>query len=103
MARGRRLIAALAAMRMIYGARSICHQRLTTGLVEGEALLPRSSADDRWFIRFGTTIFGDTSGRRFAGILAMLVTQLCSPISVRRVHDVRAVAIAVLMRARTGC
>ena len=30
-----------------------------------------------WFIRFGTAIFGDTHvGVRFAGILAMLVTQL---------------------------
>src|SRR3569833_2557063 len=30
-----------------------------------------------WFIRFGTAIFGDTTlGVRFAGILAMLVTQL---------------------------
>ena len=30
-----------------------------------------------WFIRFGTAIFGDTNfGVRFAGILAMLVTQL---------------------------
>ena len=30
-----------------------------------------------WFIRFGTAIFGDTNlGVRFAGILAMLTTQL---------------------------
>ncbi|HVI64435.1 MAG TPA: glycosyltransferase family 39 protein, partial [Bradyrhizobium sp.] len=30
-----------------------------------------------WFIRFGTAIFGDTAfGARFAGILAMLMTQL---------------------------
>ena len=30
-----------------------------------------------WFIRFGTAIFGDTNlGVRFAGILAMLATQL---------------------------
>ncbi|MGH6764763.1 MAG: glycosyltransferase family 39 protein, partial [Bradyrhizobium sp.] len=30
-----------------------------------------------WFIRFGTAIFGDTNfGVRFAGVLAMLVTQL---------------------------
>src|SRR6202165_3330263 len=52
-----------------------------------------------WFIRFGTSIFGDTNfGVRFAGILAMLVTQLLLADMVRRVtHDVRAVAIAVLM------
>src|ERR1700694_3535778 len=30
-----------------------------------------------WFIRFGTAIFGDTNfGVRFAGLVAMLVTQL---------------------------
>src|ERR1700687_3257291 len=30
-----------------------------------------------WFIRFGTAVFGDTNlGVRFAGIVAMLVTQL---------------------------
>jgi 4-amino-4-deoxy-L-arabinose transferase-like glycosyltransferase len=52
-----------------------------------------------WFIRFGTAIFGDTNlGVRFAGIVAMLVTQLLLADIVRRVtHDVRAVAIAVLM------
>src|SRR5882757_7980822 len=52
-----------------------------------------------WFIRFGTAIFGDTSfGVRFAGVLAMLVTQLLLADMVRRVtHDVRAVVIAVLM------
>ena len=52
-----------------------------------------------WFIRFGTAIFGDTNfGVRFAGVLAMLVTQLLLADIVRRVtHDVRAVAIAVLM------
>jgi 4-amino-4-deoxy-L-arabinose transferase-like glycosyltransferase len=52
-----------------------------------------------WFIRFGTAIFGDTSfGVRFAGILAMLATQLLLADIVRRVtHDVRAVVIAVLM------
>ena len=45
-----------------------------------------------WFIRFGTAIFGDTNlGVRFAGILAMLVTQLLLADIVRRVtHDVRA-------------
>ena len=52
-----------------------------------------------WFIRFGTAIFGDTNlGVRFAGVLAMLVTQLLLADMVRRVtHDVRAVVIAVLM------
>jgi 4-amino-4-deoxy-L-arabinose transferase-like glycosyltransferase len=52
-----------------------------------------------WFIRFGTAIFGDTNlGVRFAGIVAMLVTQLLLADIVRRVtHDARAVVIAVLM------
>ncbi len=52
-----------------------------------------------WFIRFGTAIFGDTNlGVRFAGILAMLATQLLLADLVRRVTgDVRAVVIAVLM------
>lgn len=52
-----------------------------------------------WFIRLGTAIFGDTDlGVRFPGILAMLVTQLLLADMVRRVtHDVRAVALAVLM------
>jgi Dolichyl-phosphate-mannose-protein mannosyltransferase len=52
-----------------------------------------------WFIRFGTAIFGDTNfGVRFAGLLAMPVTQLLLADIVRRVtHDVRAVLIAVLM------
>jgi 4-amino-4-deoxy-L-arabinose transferase-like glycosyltransferase len=52
-----------------------------------------------WFIRFGTAIFGDSNfGVRFAGILAMLATQLLLADIVRRVtHDVRAVVLAVLM------
>ena len=52
-----------------------------------------------WFIRFGTAIFGDTNlCVRFAGIVAMLVTQLLLADIVRRVtHDARAVVIAVLM------
>ena len=52
-----------------------------------------------WFIRFGTAIFGDTNfGVRFAGMLAMLVTQLLLADIVRRVtHDMRAVVLAVLM------
>jgi hypothetical protein len=52
-----------------------------------------------WFIRFGTAIFGDTNlGVRFAGILAMAVTQLLLADIVRRVtQDLRAVVFAVLM------
>src|SRR6201992_3344743 len=52
-----------------------------------------------WFIRFGTAIFGDTNfGVRFAGLLAMLATQLLLADLVWRVtRDVRAAAIAVLM------
>ena len=52
-----------------------------------------------WFIRFGTAIFGDTNlGVRFAGILAMLVTQLLLVDIVRRVtHDFRAMLLAALM------
>ena len=52
-----------------------------------------------WFVRFGTAIFGDTNfGVRFAGVLAMLVTQLLLADLVRRVtHDFRAVVLAVLM------
>ncbi len=52
-----------------------------------------------WFIRFGTAIFGDTNfGVRFAGVLAMLVTQLLLADIVRRVtHDMRAVVLALLM------
>ncbi|MFL6818209.1 MAG: glycosyltransferase family 39 protein [Bradyrhizobium sp.] len=52
-----------------------------------------------WFIRFGTALFGDTNlGVRFAGIGAMLVTQLLLADIVRLVtRDVRAVVLAVLM------
>ena len=52
-----------------------------------------------WFIRFGTAIFGDTHlGVRFAGILAMLVTQLLLADIVRRVtHNHRAIVLALLM------
>jgi 4-amino-4-deoxy-L-arabinose transferase-like glycosyltransferase len=52
-----------------------------------------------WFVRFGTAIFGDTNfGVRFAGVLAMLVTQLLLADMVRRVtHDVRAVVLAMLI------
>ena len=52
-----------------------------------------------WFIRLGTAIFGDTNvGVRFAGLLAMPVTQLLLADIVRRVtHDWRAMVLAVLM------
>ena len=52
-----------------------------------------------WFIRIGTAIFGDTNfGVRFAGLVAMLATQLLLADIVRRVtHDFRAVMIALLM------
>src|SRR3954468_21220145 len=52
-----------------------------------------------WFIRFGTALFGDTNlGVRFAGIVAMLLTQVLLADIVRRAtHDVRAVVMVVLM------
>ena len=52
-----------------------------------------------WFIRFGTAIFGDTNlGVRFAGIVAMLATQLLLADIVRRVtNDARAIVLAVLL------
>src|SRR6516225_1695917 len=52
-----------------------------------------------WFIRFGTAIFGDTTlGVRFAGILAMLVTQLLLADIARIVtRDVRIIVFALLM------
>jgi 4-amino-4-deoxy-L-arabinose transferase-like glycosyltransferase len=51
-----------------------------------------------WFIRIGTTIFGDTNfGVRFAGIVAMLCMQLLLADIVRRVtHDWRAIVFALL-------
>jgi hypothetical protein len=56
-----------------------------------------------WFIRFGTALFGDSSfGVRFAGILAMAVTELLLADIVRRVtRDMRAVVLAVLMMEAT--
>ena len=52
-----------------------------------------------WFIRFGTSIFGDTAfGARFAGLLAMAASQLLLADIVRRLtRDWRAVAIVVLL------
>ena len=96
------LIAALTAMRVIYA--SVLDLRTDEAYYwtwSKESVL--SFLDHppmiAWFIRFGTTIFGDTTlGVRFAGILAMLVTQLLLADIVRRVtHDFRAVVLAVLM------
>jgi 4-amino-4-deoxy-L-arabinose transferase-like glycosyltransferase len=96
------LIAALTAMRLIYAS--------VIDLRTDEAYYWTWSKENvlsyldhppmiAWFIRLGTAIFGDTNfGVRFAGILAMLVTQLLLADIVRRVtHDVRAVVLAVLM------
>jgi len=52
-----------------------------------------------WFIRFGTAILRRHQflGVRFAGVLAMLVTQLMLADMVRRVtHDVRAIVLVLL-------
>ena len=96
------LIAALTALRMVYAS--------LLDLRTDEAYYWTWSKENvlsfldhppmiAWFIRFGTAVFGDTNlGVRFAGILAMLVTQLLLADIVRRVtHDVRAVVFAVLM------
>jgi 4-amino-4-deoxy-L-arabinose transferase-like glycosyltransferase len=96
------LIAALTALRMIYaGAIDLRTDEAYYWTWSKENVL--SFLDHppmiAWFIRFGTAIFGDTNfGVRFAGILAMLVTQLLLADIVRRVtHDVRAIIFAVLM------
>ena len=96
------LIAALTAMRLIYaGVIDLRTDEAYYWTWSKESVL--SFLDHppmiAWFIRFGTAIFGDTNlGVRFAGILAMLVTQLLLADIVRRVtHDVRAVVFAVLM------
>ena len=96
------LIAAMTAMRVIYaGAIDLRTDEAYYWTWSKESAL--SFLDHppmiAWFIRFGTAIFGDTNlGVRFAGIVAMLVTQLLLADIVRRVtHDVRAVVIAVLM------
>jgi 4-amino-4-deoxy-L-arabinose transferase-like glycosyltransferase len=96
------LIAALTALRVIYAS--------LIDLRTDEAYYWTWSKEDvlcfldhppmiAWFVRFGTAIFGDTNlGVRFAGILAMLVTQLLLADIVWRVtHDVRAIVLAVLM------
>ena len=96
------LIAALTAMRLIYAS--------AIELRTDEAYYWTWSKENllcfldhppmiAWFIRFGTAIFGDTNlGVRFAGIVAMLATQLLLADIVRRVtHDFRAIVLAVLM------
>lgn len=96
------LIAAMTAMRLIYAS--------VIDLRTDEAYYWTWSKENvlsfldhppmiAWFIRFGTAIFGDTNlGVRFAGVLAMLVTQLLLADMVRRVsNEVRAVVLAVLM------
>src|ERR1700682_4159871 len=96
------LIAAMTALRVIYAS--------TIDLRTDEAYYWTWSKENvlsfldhppmiAWFIRVGPPVFGDTNlGVRFAGILAMLVTQLLLADIVRRVtHDFRAVVLAVLM------
>jgi len=96
------LIAALTALRVIYAG--------VTDLRTDEAYYWTWSKENvlsfldhppmiAWFIRFGTAIFGDTNlGVRFAGVLAMLATQLLLADIVWRVtRNVRAVLVAVLM------
>ena len=83
------LIAALTAMRMIYaGVIDLRTDEAYYWTWSKESTL--SFLDHppmiAWFIRFGTAIFGDTNlGVRFAGIVAMLVTQLLLADIVRRV------------------
>src|SRR5438270_1199694 len=96
------LIAALTAMRLVYaGVLDLRTDEAYYWTWSKESALsfldhPPGIA---WLIRFGTTIFGDTSlGVRFGGIVAMLVMQLLLADIVRRVtHDVRAVILAVLL------
>jgi len=96
------LIAALTALRVIYASRiDLRTDEAYYWTWSKESVL--SFLDHppmiAWFIRFGTAIFGDTNlGVRFAGIVAMLITQLLLADIVRRVtRDVRAVVLAVLM------
>jgi 4-amino-4-deoxy-L-arabinose transferase-like glycosyltransferase len=96
------LIAAMTAMRLVYAS--------VVDLRTDEAYYWTWSKENvlsfldhppmiAWFIRFGTAIFGDTNlGVRFAGVLAMLVTQLLLADIVRRVtNDARAIVLALLM------
>ena len=96
------LIAAMTVMRVIYA--SVLDLRTDeayywTWSKEGALSFLDHPPMIAWFIRFGTAIFGDTNlGARFAGILAMLVTQLLLADIVRRVtHDFRAIVLALLM------
>jgi hypothetical protein len=96
------LIALLTAMRMVYaGVIELRTDEAYYWTWSKESVL--SFLDHppmiAWLIRFGTAIFGDTNfGVRFAGVLAMLVTQLLLADIVRRVtQDFRAVITAVLM------
>jgi hypothetical protein len=96
------LIALLTAMRMIYaGVFELRTDEAYYWTWSKESVL--SFLDHppmiAWFIRSGTAIFGDNNfGVRFAGVLAMLVTQLLLADLVRRVtHDIRAVILALLM------
>src|SRR5580692_987871 len=96
------LIAAMTALRMIYaGAIDLRTDEAYYWTWSKENAL--SFLDHppmiAWFIRFGTAVFGDTNlGVRFAGIVAMLVTQLLLADIVRRVtHDARAVVLALLL------
>ncbi len=96
------LIAAMTAMRLVYAG--VLELRTDeayywTWSKEGALSFLDHPPMIAWFIRFGTAIFGDTNlGVRFAGILAMLVTQLLLADMVRRVtHDFRAVGFAMLM------
>src|SRR6202166_2870700 len=96
------LIAALTALRVVYA--SVLDLRTAepyywTWSKEAALIFLDHPPMIAWFIRFGTAIFGDTNlGVRFAGIVAMGVTQLLLADIVRRVtRDVRAVVLALLM------
>ena len=96
------LIAAMTLMRLVYAAAldlRTDEAYYWTWSKEGAASFLDHPPMIAWFIRFGTAIFGDTAlGVRFAGIVAMLVTQLLLADIVRRVtHDARAVIFALLM------
>jgi 4-amino-4-deoxy-L-arabinose transferase-like glycosyltransferase len=96
------LIAAMTVMRMVYAG--VLDLRTDeayywTWSKEGALSFLDHPPMIAWFIRFGTAIFGDTAlGVRFAGIVAMLVTQLLLADIVRRVtQDFRTVVFALLM------
>jgi hypothetical protein len=96
------LIAAMTLMRLVYAAAldlRTDEAYYWTWSKESAASFLDHPPMIAWFIRFGTAIFGDTAlGVRFAGIVAMLVTQLLLADIVRRVtQDVRAVIFALSM------